>query len=286
MGFWIFGDSDAYYLDLHEAWVFSTTVTMDAGIESTYSTSYSSLMFYTSSVVSRADLYAKGFVDNLKFPDYATPYCITKTTTWENKKVYGDDASDMESHATLSTSVVNTFYYDILNLPSSSVGVMMLYDGDVSETSDYERALEYNVAESDVSETWTNYDSIDIVHDYIDDNGDFWKDSTGRSATVSWNVDNLEPWRGQASYAESEKGYLTELFGTTAESMHISASAAEIFHDFVTDIYNAAPVSRTAFAVTPNIGLHNYNLQPLQQAESGGGTVGGNYTSREESDTA
>lgn len=243
----------------------------------TYSTSHNSMLFYTSSVVSRSELYRQGFVDNLLFPDYGVPYCVTKTVAWSRD--LGTDTSRR-----ISTSTNNTYYFDTLIVPSGSVGVMMLYDGDVTETAyGEEHSLKYNVTNNEMSYAWTEYDTSALTKDFIDYNQDYWGSSLGSAPT--WRTTNLMYYIGRANYDEAEKSYLKELFGTTADSSYISSSAAEIFQDFVKDIYNAAPVSRTTFQATPNVGLFDYNLQPLSEIEGSAATVGSSYSFREVTDT-
>jgi hypothetical protein len=249
------------------------------GEGSTYSTSHNSMLFYTSSVVSRSELYRQGFVDNLLFPDYGVPYCITKTVAWSR-----DLGADTTRR--ISTSTNNTYYFDTLVVPSGSVAVMMLYDGDVTETAyGEEYSLKYNVTNNEISNTWTDYDTSARTKDFIEYNQDYWGSSVGRATGPTWNTTNLIYYIGRTNYDEAEKSYLKELFGTTDDSSYISSSAAEIFKDFVKDIYNAGPVSRTTFKATPNVGLFDYNLQPLSENEGSAATVGSSYSFREVTET-
>jgi hypothetical protein len=242
-----------------------------------YATTYNSMLFYTSSVVNRGELYRQGFVDALPFPDYGVPYCVTKTVSWE--KFLDDGIFDR-----MVSSVTNTYYFDTLSLPSGSVGVMMLYDGDVTETAyGEEDSLKYNVTDNEISNTWTDTETRTATKAYIEYNQAYWGASMGSEPT--WGSSDLIYYIGRSSYDSAEKSYLEKVFGTTDDSLYISSSAAEIFQDFVKDIYNAAPVSRTTFTATPNVGLFDYNLQPLSENEGSAATVGSSYSYREVTDT-
>ena len=256
-----------------------STVGLVDGGSAMFSTTYTSFLFYTSSVVSRYDLKRYGFSKDLKFSEYAVPYSVSKTTSWVR-------FLDGEL-TTTSTSVSNTFYYEELNLPAGSVGIMASYKGDyVSDGGTGDSVIEYNVTDNVVKFEFETYDDGDDLNTrLIEPNEEYWESTFADGGSVNWSTSEVLKYGAKLEYDQAEKDFLKLMFETSDDSMTISGSAADIFSDFIKDVYNAAPVNRYVFRKTPSATLKNYNMQPLLEEEGAGGTMGeAPYASREITD--